>query len=106
MMTKTIKAGLAAAIAASTVLAAPAFAADGVTRTVSVRYSDLDLSTQEGQAALERRLDRAAERVCGIDRRTSGPSMPSTDAMRCYRETVKDFEREIAARAQQQEQRG
>lgn len=105
MKTNTIKAGLAAALAASTIFASPAFAAEGDTTTVAVRYSDLDLSTQEGQQALERRLDNAAEQVCGIDRRTSGLRVQSTDAMRCYRETIKNFEREIASRAAEQ-QRG
>lgn len=105
MKTISMKAGLAAALAASAMIAAPVYAADGEGASVSVRYADLDLSTSEGQATLERRLDRAAENVCGIDRRTSGMAMPSAEARSCYRETIKNFEREIAMRAEQQ-QRG
>ncbi len=103
MKTISIKTGLAAALAASAMLAAPVSAAEG--ESVAVRYADLDLSTQEGQSALERRLNHAAEQVCGIDRRTSGMALPSMEARRCYRETVKNFEREIAIRAEAQ-QRG
>lgn len=105
MKTISMKAGLAAALAASAMIAAPVYAAAGEGASVSVRYADLDLSTSEGQATLERRLDRAAENVCGIDRRTSGMAMPSAEARSCYRETIKNFEREIAMRAEQQ-QRG
>jgi len=101
----SMKAGLAAALAAGAMIATPAVAAEGEGATMQVRYSDLDLSTDEGQAALERRLDRAAELVCGIDRRTNGVALPSTEARACYRETIKNFEREIAAVAEQQ-QRG
>ena len=104
MTTFAIKTGLAAAFAAGAAMAAPAFAADTMP-TVHVRYADLDLSTQEGQDTLNRRLDRAAHEVCGIDRRTSGPALPSSEARQCYRETVKGFEREIAVRAEEQ-QRG
>ncbi|WAT18132.1 UrcA family protein [Aurantiacibacter sp. MUD11] len=106
MKTISMKTGLAAAIAASAMIATPALAdaRDGG-ETVSVRYSDLDLSTQEGQSALQRRLNRAAEEVCGIDYRTSGRALPSSEARSCYAETIKTFEREIAVRAAEQ-QRG
>jgi UrcA family protein len=105
MMTISMKAGLAAALAASTLIVTPAIAAEAEGATIAVRYSDLDLSTQEGQRALERRMENAAEQVCGIDRRTSGNVLPSNESLRCYRETVKNFEREIAAVAERQ-QRG
>ena len=103
----SMKAGLAAALAASAMIATPAVAGNADTLSIQVRYSDLDLSTQAGQETLERRLTRAAEEVCGIDRRTSGPALPSAESRSCYRETVESFDREIAARAQeQQQQRG
>lgn len=98
----SIKAGLAAALAAGALLATPAVAAQG--ETVSVSYSDLDLSTEEGQRTLERRLNNAAEEVCGIDHR-AGFALPTSESRRCYRETVERFEQEIAVRAEAQ-QRG
>lgn len=51
----------AAAVAAGT----PAAATDTATRTVKVRYADLDLSTRAGRATLDRRIDAALEQVCG-----------------------------------------
>lgn len=100
MKTISIKAGLAAALVAGAMVSAPVSAAEG--HSVMVRYSDLDLSTAEGQATLERRLHKAAERVCGIDSRTFGAVLPSAESRGCYRETVKNFEREIAIRAEAQ----
>ncbi len=102
----SIKAGLAAAFTAGAMIATPALAQSDALQSVPVQYSDLDLSTDEGQAALERRLDRAAQKVCGIDRRTSGHALPSAEARGCYREVSESFAREIAARTEKQQQRG
>lgn len=96
-MTKnSLKAGLAAAIAAGSIFAAPVHAADQQAATVEVRYSDLNLSTEEGQRTLERRLNRAAEEVCGIDHR-SGAALQSNESRQCYTETVRSFDRQVAA---------
>ena len=45
---------------------APAVAAtvDGVVRSQAVHYADLDLSTEPGRAALDRRIRSAARAVC------------------------------------------
>lgn len=56
-MLKTI---LAAALVAA---AAPAFARDSAHR-IAVAYADLNLTTAEGIAELDRRIDRAVDRVC------------------------------------------
>ncbi|MFB0611220.1 UrcA family protein [Aurantiacibacter poecillastricola] len=101
----TMKAGLAAAIAASAMIATPALATNELP-TATVRYNDLDLSTQQGQDALERRLHNAAREVCGIDPRTTGFALPTAESRKCYSETIKSFEREIALRAEQQQRRG
>ncbi|WP_338244473.1 UrcA family protein [Aurantiacibacter hainanensis] len=105
MKTISIKSGIAAALTAGALMAAPAYAANIEGHSVQVRYADLDLSTKEGQETLERRLDRAAQEVCGIDRRTSAQALPTSESRSCYRETIKNFEREIAVRTAEQ-QRG
>lgn len=66
---------LAAAVAAFSLLSAVATvslaprmaqAADVVdSRTVTVRYSDLNMNTEAGVAALYNRISHAAEQVCG-----------------------------------------
>jgi UrcA family protein len=49
---------------AAALLAAPALAEDAPQLRVS--YADLDLSTREGAARLERRVAAAAKVVCGV----------------------------------------
>lgn len=64
METKTRKSNLPAiAFALAALTATPAFA--GGPQSEEVHYGDLNLSTPAGVAALDRRLDRAVQRVCG-----------------------------------------
>lgn len=99
-MTKTLKAALATAIAASAMLATPTLAHSNTeTHSIAVRYSDLDLSTERGTSALERRMVRAAEQICGIDKRTSGRALPTAASRRCLAEIVTGFDHRIAALA-------
>jgi UrcA family protein len=60
--TATTIAGLGVAMPATAHAAAPAEA-----RTEMVRYSDLDLATDDGAAKLHGRVYRAARRVCMVD---------------------------------------
>ena len=53
------------AIKAAPALAEPA-SADAPTYVSYVQTSDLNLSSQDGQRALDRRLSQAAREVCGI----------------------------------------
>ena len=53
--TLTLSAALAAAL-----MAGPAYAE----RTEAVSYGDLNLATPDGQAVLQKRLDKAARKVC------------------------------------------
>jgi UrcA family protein len=60
----TLKSNLPAiAFALAALTATPAIAQ--ASHTVRVPYGDLNLGTPAGVAALDRRLDRAVERVCG-----------------------------------------
>ena len=76
---------IAFALAALTAaVPALAIAADEPT-TVHVYYGDLNLTSESGIAALDRRLDRAVERVCGNG---SVRSLTENRAVaRCERET-------------------
>lgn len=97
MMTNYLKSGFAAALIAGTIAASPALAADeSETVTALVEYSDLDLSTEDGQDVLHRRLRDAAQYVCGMDIRNPGTTLPSGEARACYVETIGSFEREVA----------
>lgn len=59
--------GLLAAAAAGLVLTRGGAAAEDGTRSVAVRYGDLDLGREAGVRVLYGRLQAAAESVCGRD---------------------------------------
>lgn len=62
----------AAAVAASAFSVSPAVAAvEGLTRSTTVSYADLDLGTHEGRETLNDRLVRASRYVCGSTRGVS-----------------------------------
>ncbi len=89
---------MAAAIAACALTVTPAIAAaDEQDRTASVSYSDLDLSTEEGLATLEQRIDRAARQVCELDRTQTGTRIRDRDARNCYNEAKRSFEERFAS---------
>jgi UrcA family protein len=53
-------------IAVAAVPTNPQIAAEIDTNTARVSYSDLDLNTERGRDALQRRLNRATRQVCGV----------------------------------------
>lgn len=56
---------LIAALLVSTVVAAPALAAQDETIVQRIRTADLDLASAQGQATLRTRVGRALEGACG-----------------------------------------
>lgn len=94
---KTRTATFAAALAAC-LFAAPGFASDAAAgASVEVKYRDLDLSTTAGTDELNRRLDKAAREVCGLDVVTTGTRISSREGRRCYNETKAQLETHVAA---------
>lgn len=63
---------------------------------VLVHYSDLDLSTQEGQNELQVRLNRAARKACGLQQPTFGSRALNPSGHICLKEATKKFEDQIA----------
>ena len=87
---KAISTLLAAALGAA-IVASPASAE----QTRRVTYHDLNLTTAEGQAALQKRLDRAAWQVClSNDAGTPGSAQIHNS---CYREARKQVAVSFAA---------
>jgi UrcA family protein len=84
---------LAAALAA-TAFATPAFAESD---RVNVRYADLDLSTEAGQAQLERRIDKAVRAACGANETNVGTRLPSREAQACVERTKPTVREQVAA---------
>ncbi|MEL1251833.1 UrcA family protein [Aurantiacibacter gilvus] len=92
---RALTATLAIAMSA-TVLAPAAHATDTEARTVVVAHSDLDLSTEEGREALDRRIDNAAEEACGFGETTLGTRARTREARDCYRQAKRQLERQFA----------
>lgn len=65
---------LAAAIALTALATAPAFAGQDDTQTRTIRVTDLNLASADGQAALRYRIARAVEGVCGSYGTAHGPT--------------------------------
>jgi UrcA family protein len=82
---------LAAAAAAT-----PALSADEL-EAVRVHYKDLDLATKTGRDELDRRLDRAARSVCGLDEAKTGTRLPSEAARRCLADVRARLDGQFAA---------
>lgn len=75
-MAKFLTAATTALAAVFTVVLAaqPALANDGAGRQMAVHHADLDLSTTQGMKELDRRIERAARKVCSV----SGGGSPLT----------------------------
>mgnify|MGYP001103103150 CR=1 FL=1 len=88
---------LAAAFVASGLTLAPAMAsAQEQQRTASISYTDLDLSTEDGRATLDQRIDRAARQVCELDRVQTGSRLRNREARACYEQAKSSFEERFA----------
>lgn len=78
-------------LAASAAIATPAFAEDTL-----VTYTDLDLTTPEGQQTLERRLTKAARKVCKMDVKGPTSLLPANSSRTCYREATQKAQGQMA----------
>lgn len=65
--------------------------------SVAIEYRDLNLASVEGQKVLERRVDRAARQVCGMDRVRTGTRIRSPEAAQCYAQAKKQAFQQVSA---------
>ena len=86
----------AAATAVSMSLAPAVSAAETEQRTTAVNYTDLDLSTAQGTQELDRRIDRAAQRVCNMDGHEVGTRVRSREARQCYQDAKRTLNQHFA----------
>ena len=75
-------------------LAAFSTPASAETQSVSVQYADLDLDSPAGMAALEGRIQAAAQRICGKAQVRNVHD--GADQQRCIRETQASVSVELA----------
>lgn len=86
----------ALAAAATMLVGAPALA-DETRPDMVVSYADLDLSSEAGQKVLEKRIDAAAKKYCGVGEATTGTRIKSSLATRCYRDAKRLANQQFAA---------
>jgi len=95
-----IIAGIAAGLALTVQPAAAQSAAAQSSGTEAmqrlVRYSDLDLSSAQGQAKLDARLRSAASAVCAANYGPH-PLSEAMEARRCYRNALNAAQRQVAS---------
>lgn len=99
MKTRSISTLVGSALAAaamSMTFTPAALAQEAQPRTVGVTHSDLDLTTAEGVAELDRRIDRAAKEVCGFDEVAVGTRLRSRETTACYRDAKRQLDRQFA----------
>ena len=87
---KTPLIALAASLAMLTAIPASA-------ETVTVEHRDLNLSSAEGQAALDQRIDRAARQVCGLDDARTATRLAPLKDKKCYRQAKAEVKKQVAA---------
>lgn len=63
-----------------------ASAANAQPNSTHITFNDLNLSSPQGQAALERRIDRAAREICGLDNLRLGTRIRDAKALDCFNE--------------------
>ena len=61
-------------------------ATPALAETMVVHYSDLNLTSQDGQVTLQRRIDAAAKKVCSYEEHRTGTRILAADSRKCYRE--------------------
>lgn len=87
---KTPLMALAASLAVLTAVPASA-------ESITVEHRDLNLSSPEGQAALDQRIDRAARKVCGLDEQRTGTRLAPLKDTKCYRQAKAQVKQQVAA---------
>ena len=105
-MKKTSTPKTALALIAALGLALPAVPALAEQQVVGVQYSDLDLSSKEGQETLERRIDKAANAVCGANQSEMGTRIKSREVRSCVRSAKKQVRAQIAAATKEKPREG
>lgn len=85
------------ALATAALAAAPiAHAAEPEARSARVTYADLDLTTKEGLAELDRRVSRAAAVVCDLNDITVGTRIRSREARECFEQAKRQIDSQFA----------
>lgn len=86
-----------AAAALSAAIASPAMAAADGAPNGEIEYSDLDLSTDEGVAELDTRIERAARFICEMDVTTTGSRVVPKEKRNCVKTVRVSAKKQLAS---------
>lgn len=64
---------------------------------VKVTFDDLDLSTPQGQKTLDRRIDKAARAICGLDQVRLGSRIRDKEATECFKDAKAKSRAQVAS---------
>lgn len=65
--------------------------------SATVAFADLDLMTPAGRKALDRRIEKTARAVCGLDRLNAGSRLPSRSQRTCHDQALQSTRIQVAA---------
>jgi UrcA family protein len=98
MWKSLISAGLAsAALIATPAMAGGNQAGQHPAQSVQIKFADLNLSTAEGQATLDRRINSAARKVCRLDEQRTGTRIPSHERKVCFAKAKASAKQQMAS---------
>ena len=85
----------------------PAFAGSSSDEgTMQIQFDDLNLDTPSGQKQLDRRLDRAARSVCGLDAARTTTRIKDNSARECYEKALASAKSQVATIIEEQQRGG
>lgn len=64
--------------------------------SASISFADLDLMSEAGQKTLERRIEKTARAICGLDQVTTGSRMASRSQRACYDHALQSTRTQVA----------
>lgn len=87
---------LALSLLGAAIVATPASAQTDAGQSLTVQFDDLNLSTPEGQKALDKRIETAAREVCGVDKKRTGTRIQSSARKQCLEEARASVKSQVA----------
>ena len=88
--------------ALSAVLAAALLALPASAETAQIHYNDLNLASDAGQRAFEKRVEQAARKVCGMNALHTGTRTVTPAMRRCFDDAKNSARRQLAAAINEQ----
>lgn len=82
---------------AASALAVPMAPALAQGQSMNVPYADLNLATPAGRAALDKRIEAAARKVCAVDEVRVGTRIRDGSARKCVADVDRQVRAQIAA---------